>query len=401
MASKQHITLPAGFTAAGVRCGVKQADTEDLAVIACDRDASAAVVLTTNQVVGAPVLWCRQMLPDGRGKARGMVINAGCSNVCTGKAGLKDARAMAARTAKGIGAETEQILVASTGVIGQRLPMDKIRAGIDDACASLDTDKDAAVARAILTTDLQPKSAVEQVTVGGKQATVAGICKGSGMIAPSLATMIGVITTDVAITPAALHKALVSAADETFNAVTVDTDTSTSDTVAVLASGAAGNKPLTARSKDFLAFVRALREVCKSLAWQIAADGEGATRVIEVRVRNARSRDEAKIAAKSVADSPLVKTAAHGCDPNWGRIVMALGKSAARVDPDRLGVKLAGVTVFSRGMGRRFDPDELTRKMTTDVLTIECDLGVGTGEYTALTCDLTREYIAINADYHT
>jgi glutamate N-acetyltransferase/amino-acid N-acetyltransferase len=401
MGSKQHITLPGGFTAAGVRCGLKQADTEDLAVIACDRDASAAIVLTSNQVVGAPVLWCRQLLPDGRGKARGMVINAGCSNVCTGKQGLKDARSMAARTAKGVGCDTEQILVASTGIIGQRLPMQKIRAGIDDACSQLGNEHDQAVARAILTTDLNTKSAMEQVTVGGKKATIAGICKGSGMIAPSLATMIGAITTDVAITPAALHKALISAIDETFNAVTVDTDTSTSDTVAVLASGAAGNKPLTTRSEDFLAFVRALGEVCNSLAWQIAADGEGATRVIEVRVRNARSRDEAKLAAKSVADSPLVKTAAHGCDPNWGRIVMALGKSAAEVDPDRLGVKLAGVTVFSKGTGRRFDPDELTKKMTTDVLTIECDLGLGTGEYTALTCDLTREYIAINADYHT
>jgi glutamate N-acetyltransferase/amino-acid N-acetyltransferase len=401
MPTHQHITLPGGFTAAGVRCGLKQADTEDLAVIACDRDASAAVALTTNQVVGAPVLWCRQLLPDGRGKVRGMVINAGCSNVCTGKQGLKDARRMAARTAKGIGADADQILVASTGIIGQRLPMQKIRAGIEDACSRLDNEQDEAVARAILTTDLKTKSAFEQVTVGGKKATVAGVCKGSGMIAPSLATMIGAITTDVAITPAALHKALLSAVDDTFNAVTVDTDTSTSDTVAVLASGEAGNKPLTARSEDFLAFVRALREVCNSLAWQIAADGEGATRVIEVRVRNAGSREEAKLAARSVADSPLVKTAVHGCDPNWGRIVMALGKSAAEVDPDRLRVKLAGVTVFSKGTGRRFDPDELTKKMTTDVLTIECDLGLGTGEYTALTCDLTREYIAINADYHT
>ncbi|MFP4054237.1 MAG: bifunctional glutamate N-acetyltransferase/amino-acid acetyltransferase ArgJ [Phycisphaerae bacterium] len=397
----RHITLPDGFEAAGVRCGIKQAEVEDLAIIASRRDASAAMVLTTNQIVGAPILWNRSVFPRGYGKARAIVINAGCSNVCTGQRGLKDARTMASLTGRGIGAKTEQVLVASTGIIGQPLPMGKIRAGIAQAADQLGGEDDAAVARAILTTDTRPKSAMAKVDIEGKQVTVAGICKGSGMIAPSMATMIAVLTTDAAVSPSALHRALTRVTEHSFNAVTIDSDTSTSDTVAAFASGAAGNKSLTTRSAGFEPFVRALGDVCSSLAWQLAADGEGANRVIEVRVRGARNPKEAKLAAKAVADSPLVKTAVHGQDPNWGRIAMALGKSAAKVDAERLKIRIAGSTVFTRGTGRKFDAEKLSKRMGADVVTIEADLGLGDGQYTALTCDLSREYITINADYHT
>ena len=399
--SVRHITLPDGFTAAGVACGLKQSRAEDLALIAAAGDATAAIVTTSNQVVGAGVLWCRRVLPRGYGKLRGIVINSGCSNVCTGKAGLKDAEAMAAQTAKLLGAATRKILVASTGVIGERLNMTKIRKGISTAAAELGTRNDSAALRAIMTTDTREKSAVVMTTIGGKHVTVAGIVKGAGMIAPSMATMISVITTDAAVTPPALHKALKAAVAVSFNAVTIDSDQSTSDIVAVLASGCAGNKPITARSPLYGKFAAALGEVCSELARAMAADGEGATKLIEVAVTGARNDADAEIAAKAVADSSLVKCAVNGCDPNWGRIVMALGKSAAKVVSEKLTVKICGVTVFSRGMPRKFSAAALSKKLAADEVNISCNLGLGAGSFTALTCDLSTEYITINADYHT
>jgi glutamate N-acetyltransferase/amino-acid N-acetyltransferase len=221
------------------------------------------------------------------------------------------------------------------------------------------------------------------------------------MIAPSLATMICLITTDAAIGPAALHRALLAACEGTFNAITVDGDTSTSDTVAVFASGAAGNGRLTAATSDYARFASALKAVCGDLARQVVRDGEGATKVIEVRLRGARSRREAELAARSVADSPLFKCAVNGGDPNWGRIASALGKSAAKVDPSRLVIRIGGRTVFARGAGRKFDPSGVERHLRGEAVLVECDLGLGGGEFTALTCDLSRRYVAINADYHT
>ena len=397
----RHITLPAGFTASGVACGVKASGRRDLAIVAAERDAAAAVITTRNQVLGAPVLWCRRILPRGYGKVRGIVVSAGNANVCTGAAGLKDAQAMAAETARRLGTTPGKVLVASTGIIGRRLPMAKIRAGIAAAADGLTTRHDPDVVQAIMTTDTRPKSAVVQTTIAGRKVTIAGIAKGAGMIAPSMATMIGVITTDAAVTPAALHKALTAAAHVSFNAVTVDSDTSTSDTVACLASGLAGNKPVTARSPGYRKFATALAEVCGELARGIAADGEGATKLVEVTVRRARSAAEAETAAKAVANSPLVKCAIHGCDPNWGRIAAALGKSAAKVDPDKLTIRVAGTCVFSRGAGRKFDARKVSRALAAKTVAIVCDLGLGRGAYTALTCDLSREYVTINADYHT
>jgi len=401
MTDQRHITAPAGFTAAGVACGLKASGRPDLAILAAERDASAAILTTTNQVVGAPVLWCRRVLPRGYGRIRGLVINSGCSNVCTGKAGLRDAEAMARAVARRLGCRPYGVLVASTGVIGRRLQMDKIRAGIEQAAGRLGRRGDADVVRAMMTTDLREKSAVVHTALGGKDVTLGGVIKGSGMIAPSLATMICAVTTDAAVAPHALHQALREAAATTLQAVTVDSDTSTSDTVCVLAGGAAGNREVTPRSRGFRTFVEALTELLGKLARALAADGEGATRLIEVRVRGARNADEARAAAMSVANSPLVKCAVHGADPNWGRVVMALGKSAARVDPDKLSVRIGGLSVFASGRPRPFDEAAVADRLRRSEVVIDCDLHLGRGAFTALTCDLSRAYIDINADYRT
>ncbi|MFP4106222.1 MAG: bifunctional glutamate N-acetyltransferase/amino-acid acetyltransferase ArgJ [Phycisphaerae bacterium] len=397
----RHITLPKGFVASAVACGIKQSGKPDLAIIAGEKDVSAAIVTTSNQIVGEPIKYCRNVLPKAAGKIRGIVINAGNSNVCTGKRGYRDAERMAELTARQLNTDPQKVLVASTGIIGHSMPMTNAKAGIEQAAAGLGTENDAVVAQAILTTDLVEKTAVKTLKLGGKEMTIAGIAKGSGMIAPSLATMISVITTDAAVSPAALKRALSDAAGATYNAVTVDSDTSTSDIVAVLASGKAGNKSLTTRSDDFKTFSAALREVCDQLARMIVADGEGATRIVEINITGARSDAEAKLAAKSVADSPLLKCAVHGGDPNWGRIAMALGKSNAKVVADNLRIKIGGTTIFSKGTGRKFDVDKVQQHMSGETVTIDCDLGLGKGSFTALTCDLSREYITINADYHT
>lgn len=400
MASVRHITLAGGFRAAGVACGIKPSGKEDLAIVAAEKDASCAIVTTRNQIIGAPVQWCRRILPRGCGKIRAMVINSGCSNVCTGKKGLADAESMAKRTAGHLDCEPEKVLVASTGVIGRRLPMEKVRDGIDSATSRLGTRADASVVRAIMTTDTREKTAVVQTRIAGKEVTLGGMVKGAGMIAPSMATMIAVITTDAAVSPTALSRALKRAVEPSFNAITIDSDTSTSDTVAVLASGQAGNKSISG-GKELDKFSQALDELCRALAWSVVADGEGASKVVQVEVRGARSDKEAKFAARSVADSPLFKTAIHGQDPNWGRIAMALGKSAAKVNSDSLTIKIGGVTIFSHGTGRKFDLQAVQAHLDEPEIRVQCNLGLGQGAFTAWTCDLSREYIAINADYTT
>jgi glutamate N-acetyltransferase/amino-acid N-acetyltransferase len=399
--SERHITLPEGFTAAGVTAGIKASGKRDLALIAADKPVPTALVTTTNQVVGAPVIWCRRALPRGYGEIRAVVVNSGCSNVCTGDAGLRDAREMAGRVAEKLSCDPQQVLVCSTGVIGQRLPMDLIRKGIDQAALSLGREDDSAVVQAIMTTDTREKSAKITGKLGGKEVTVAGIIKGAGMIAPSLATMLCYVTTDAAVSPAALGKVLTGTIDGTLNAVTIDSDTSTSDTTVLMAGGAAGNKTITGNSAELGKFAELVGKVLESLARQMAADGEGATRLIEIAVSGAKSPDDARLAAKSVADSPLVKCAVHGADPNWGRIVMALGKSPAKVVGEKLTVKIGGTTVFARGMGRRFDASAVAEYLARPEVQIHCDLGLGKGRYTAYTCDLSRQYVTINADYHT
>ncbi|MCK5558207.1 MAG: bifunctional glutamate N-acetyltransferase/amino-acid acetyltransferase ArgJ, partial [Candidatus Hydrogenedentes bacterium] len=401
MARIRHITLPKGFVAGAAACGIKPSGKMDLAIIAAQRDCSAAIVTTSNQIVAAPILYDRRILPRGAGKVRGIVINAGNSNVCTGRKGLRDAETMAGLAAKQLGTVKEKVLVASTGVIGRVLPMAKVRRGVAAAAKNLNRGSDSAVLRAIMTTDTREKSAVVRIRVGGKAVTIAGMVKGSGMIDPSLATMIAVVTTDAAIAPTVLKKALNSSIRETFNAITVDGDQSTSDIVAVMASGAAGDKPIAAGTANFRKFTHAMNELCGVLARKVVADGEGATRVIEISIRGARSDGEAKIAAKAIANSPLVKTAVHGGDPNWGRIAMALGKSPARVVADKLTISIGDQRVFACGVGRKFDAGKVRRHLRGGTVRIDCTLGFGKGSFTALTCDLSGKYITINADYTT
>jgi glutamate N-acetyltransferase/amino-acid N-acetyltransferase len=410
----RHITLPRGFLAGATACGIKPSGKRDLGIIAGQVSLSAAVVTTSNQIIGEPIRWIRSVLPRGYGTVRGVVINSGNSNVCTGQAGFADAETMAGLTAKALDTTAEKILVASTGVIGQPLPMTKVRRGIIQAGGNMGLRNDSAFLQAMMTTDLREKSALVQATIDRRAVTVAGVVKGSGMIAPSLATMIGVITTDAAISPAVLGSMLKQAVRGSFNAVTVDTDQSTSDVVVLLASGQAGGanakiakkmpniKPGTAACKKFR---KALQEVCHELAWQIAADGEGATRVVRVRIGRAGSDADARAAAMSVANSPLVKTAIHGADPNWGRIAMALGKSPAKVQAETLTIKIGSaeklVKVFARGRGCKFDEKTASKLLAGPEVVIDCDLGLGKGKFQALTCDLSREYISINADYTT
>lgn len=401
MSTQQHLTLPAGFRAGAVHCGIKTTGVEDLTILAGEVDCSGAVLTTRNQVVGSPVIYIRRILPKGYGTVRGIVVNSGCSNVCTGKAGVKDAETMAGLVARALGTIREKVLVASTGIIGHRLPMAKVRAGIAGAAARLGRDNDPAALRGIMTTDTREKSAVATARIAGKEITVAGVAKGAGMIAPSMATMISLVTTDAAIAPPVLHKALTAAAGVTFNAITVDSDTSTSDTLACLASGEAGNAAIREGSKDYAAFLAALKTVLGSLARQIIADGEGATKVVEIAVSGARSDEEAEIAAKSVANSPLFKCAVHGGDPNWGRIAAALGKSAAKVVADTLTIAIGGVTIFRGGTGRKFDVKKVEKHLAGKDVRVDCALGLGRGRFTALTCDLSHEYVTINADYHT
>jgi len=265
----------------------------------------------------------------------------------------------------------------------------------------LGTAGDSAALQAIMTTDTREKSGLVTARIGGQKITLAGMVKGSGMIAPSLATMIAVITTDAAITPRSLHKAIAQAVEKTFNAITVDSDTSTSDTVSAFASGLAGNRTLTPGSSPYSIFTKALLELCDKLARAVVADGEGATRVFEVLVRGARSEADARTAAKAVADSPLVKCAVHGADPNWGRIAAALGKSSARIVPEKFRIRIGGLLVFAGGTGRKFDLRRVRRHLHGKHIRIECDLGLARGSYTALGCDLSPQYVTINADYHT
>jgi glutamate N-acetyltransferase/amino-acid N-acetyltransferase len=398
------VTLPRGFRAAAGRCGIKASGKPDLALIVSDQPARIAAVFTTNAVQGEPVIVGRQHVARGLGRA--IVCNAGVANVATGKAGRQHAIDMCRTFARAIDCDPHAVLPASTGVIGQPLPIKKILSGIETLAGQLDRGPkvDQAVAEAILTTDLQAKQAHQRLRLGRTTAHLGAVAKGSGMIAPNMATMLVFITTDAAISRPLLNSALRQAvnADASFNRITVDSDTSTSDTVAILANGQAGN-PLIRRkdSSDYRRFVRALTDLSCDLAYQIIADGEGATRVIRVEVTGAGSADDAHRAARAVADSPLVKTAVHGADPNWGRLAMAVGKAPAKVDPQRLTIRIGRVKVFERGRPARFDVETASAQMQVDPVLLRIDLGLGTGRCAVLTCDLSRQYIAINADYHT
>lgn len=400
-ATGRSLTLPGGFRAAGTTCGLKPSGDPDLALIVSDLPCVSAGVTTQSKCPGATVQVARGHLRRGDGCA--IVCNSGIANVATGKRGGADAVAMTRQVADLLGCRRTQVLPASTGLIGEMLTMDKIGRGIATAAAKLGRGPgaDAQTARAILTTDLVAKTAFRRVRLSGKSVTLAGIAKGSGMIAPNMATMLAFITTDAAVAPAALRAALRQAVGQSFNRVSIDDDTSTSDSVFVLANGAAANRKVTRASG---AFQIALTELCRDLAYQIVADGEGATRVMRIRIKRAKNIADADRVGKAIASSPLVKTAVHGADPNWGRLIMAVGKSGAAVRLAGLSLAIADVAVCRRGMGVELAPPvyrKLVRAMRRKEVQITVDLGLGRAGAEWLGCDLSRQYVAINADYTT
>jgi len=399
MSNNNTITAPAGFRVGSTACGIKESGAPDLGVIVAEATCSAAAVFTRNQFCGAPVTVGKEHVRNGQ--LRAIVVNSGCANVATGQRGISDARTMCARVSASLKADAQDVLPLSTGVIGQFLPMTNIRRGIDTAMASLSNSAAAGrrFARAILTTDTRIKQASQQVRLGRSRITIAGCCKGSGMIAPHMATMLGFLTTDAAVPARTLRPLLRAAVEPTFNRVTVDECESTSDTVALLASGH-GASLTSARSTA--SFASALRDVCDALAYQIVADGEGATRVLEVTVRGARTAKDAHTAARAVAVSPLVKTALHGGDPNWGRIVQALGATSVTFRPEQVTVRLNKTTLFSQGSpARKTDEAQWARIMRRRHVPLTIDLGAGSASDRVLTCDLSRDYVTINADYRT
>jgi glutamate N-acetyltransferase/amino-acid N-acetyltransferase len=393
------ITTPKGFQAAGVHAGIKaKAGALDLALLVSDTPASAAAVFTTNKAQAAPVLVSREHLAHSGGVARAVVVNSGCANACTGETGLLDAQTMATAVARLVGCTADQVLVASTGVIGVALKMDKFRAGLPNAFSALGADQGPQAAQAIMTTDPFPKEAAARVTIGTQEIAIGGMAKGSGMIEPMMATMLGFLTTDAAVPRPMLERALREVVNDTFNAITVDGECSTNDCVMILANGASG---VTIDEASYDVFADALRAVCLRLALGIVRGGEGATKLITVTVTGAASSIDARRAAKAIANSLLVKTAVHGGDPNWGRLIAVAGRAGVEFDLSRAKVTIGPLVLFSDG--RPYDeaaPEAADYLQNTDI-SLGVDLGVGDAMSTVWTCDLSAEYVRINAEYRT
>ena len=393
------VTSARGFRARGVKAGIKKNGNPDVAIVEANAVVSAAGVFTTNKAQAAPVLVSMAHLAATGNRARAVIVNAGCANACTGDQGMADAREMTVLTASALGCQPSEILVTSTGVIGVNLPMDKVRAGIAAAASALSTDGAESATHAIMTTDPFPKScAVAVQTSTGTRFTVGGMCKGSGMIEPRMATMLGFITTDVKIAPAVLHAALVKVTDATFNAITVDGECSTNDCVFILASGESGVEVTSADDADFIG---ALTDVCGFLAREIVRGGEGATKLVTVHVTGAATHNDAWLAVRTICNSPLVKTAIHGGDPNWGRLVAAAGRSGSAFDIATTSVSIGDIQLFVKGVPH----DDLAPKaadalMAKDIA-ITVDLGLGAHDATMWTCDFSAEYVKINAEYRT
>lgn len=392
------VTAARGFRAAGVQAGIKPG-RRDLALIVADAPCTAAGVFTTNRVAAAPVLVSRAHLASGR--ARAVVVNAGCANAATGQAGLDDAKEMARLVGASVGCAAGEVVVASTGVIGVRLPMGEVRAGIAAAAACLSASGGGDAACAILTTDTRPKETVETLTLGGVSCTVGGMAKGSGMIAPRMATMLAFFTADIEVEPKLLRRALAEAVATSFNRITVDGDTSTNDCAVVLTGGASGAPPIQDEGGDFDAFQGALARAATRLAEMLVRDGEGTTRVAEVCVEGARSMEEAVCVARVVAESPLVKTALNGGDPNWGRILAAAGRSGAEIEPERVSIWIGDVHVAEGGAAREYEEELAAAAMREDPVRFRVDLGRGEGEARIWTSDLSHGYVDINAHYRS
>lgn len=395
------VTAPQGFWAAGVASGVKVSGKPDLGLLVCPTGATAAAVFTTNKIVSAAVQVSRECLKSR--KVYGVVVNSGNANACTGKLGLANARRMCELTAGHLGVEPREVLVASTGIIGHQLPMEKVTRGIAAAAPLLSDSQESGLAfcRAIMTTDTKLKKAYRELRIERTAVTIAGTVKGAGMIGPNLATTLLFLTTDAAISKSLLGTALKEAVGDSLNRLTVDGHQSTNDTGILLASGLAGHPPITSPSRPYEQFLKALTELCTDLVHQMALDAEGATRMFQVVVKGAATKAQAVQAARAVADYPLFKCAVHGGDPNWGRIICAVGSSGVQLDPAKVSCKLDDLYVFRNGAPTDFKAKEASRIISQRQFVITVHLGVGRDSGFYYGCDLSAEYVRINADYHT
>ena len=400
MANKT-ITAPKGFLAAGVSCGTKKSGKLDLGLIVCPVGAKAAAVFTTNKIVSAAVQVCKKHVKSPGISA--VVVNSGNANACTGQAGFKNAIKMCAATAKKVKIDPHNVLVASTGIIGEQLEIDNITKGISKASMKLSASAAAGLdfAKAIMTTDTKPKQAVRQIEISSAKVTIAGAVKGAGMIAPNMATTLCFITTDVAISKTLLAKALKAAVGNSLNKLTVDGHQSTNDTALILTSSLAANRPITSQCLRYKKFAKALTDLCDDLTEQMALDAEGATRMFKVVINGAATKTDAAKAARAIADYPLVKCAVRGCDPNWGRIICAVGSCGVKLNPNKLSCKLGDIAVFKNGKPAKFDRKKASKVISKRQHTITVDLGAGSAGDFCYGCDLSKEYVTINADYHT
>lgn len=393
------VTSAKGFLAGATYAGLKTyaEDKLDLAVLLSEAPCTAAGIYTTSTIRSPSITVTQEHV--ARGAVRGLVVNAGIANTCVGVQGLRDAKEMAVLAAGKLGVQPEEILVCSTGVIGVELPMSLIRSGVEKIEVSPNGGHE--LARAMMTTDTRPKEVAVTFEVDGHRAYLGGVTKGSGMIHPNMATMLAFLTTDAAVEPNFLDATLRDVADDSFNMMTVDGDTSTNDTLLVLANGLAQNQPITANSPGAQIFADALREVCIHLAREMARDGEGATRLMIVEVSGARDKVDARKAARTVASSNLVKSALHGADPNWGRLMMALGRSGAAAEESKVDLFVNGVCIMQEGTPVPFHRDAVVAQMRGPEVTFRLDLNLGDGSATAWGCDLTEEYVIINSAYTT
>jgi glutamate N-acetyltransferase/amino-acid N-acetyltransferase len=396
---KAGVTYPQGFKAAGVKVGIKKSGNLDVAVIYTEKEAKVAGVFTQNAVAAAPVFASKKTVATGT--AHAVTANAGCANACTGEQGDKDAAAMQSITAAALGCDPLDIVVASTGIIGVNLPMEKLEAGIKQAVNELSDEGSETAGKAIITTDTYSKSCATEIELGGKQVRFGAIAKGSGMIQPNMATMLCFITTDAAIDQKLLQKALSEITEVSFNMISIDGDMSTNDMVVVLANGEAGNEEIKAEDGDYEKFKAALKEICQGLSRRIAADGEGATKFLTVNVTGVKTFADGKTIAMSVAKSPLVKTAFFGEDPNWGRVICAVGYAGVPMEPEKTVVKFGGIPVYAYGVGAEHDEEALKQVMSQKDIVIDIDMGLGEAEATVWTCDFSYEYVKINGEYHT
>ena len=388
--------LPKGFLASGVRAGIRK-KRPDLGLIVCDGGANAAAVFTQNRFLAAPVVLSKAALKKSGGRVRGVVVNAGCANAVTGREGMEAAKRVRTRAAELLRCDANEIFLASTGVIGVVLPDKKVRESLPDSVTRLSPGGIDAFSHAILTTDVGPKVSQATFILGGKKGRIAGVAKGAGMIHPNMATMLAFVMTDAALSPAALRRELKDAVDGSFNAISVDGDTSTNDTVLLMASGKLGND----EDADLADFRRALAAVCRELAWKIVRDGEGAIRVMELEVTGARSDRDAKLAAHAIATSPLVKTALHGGDPNWGRILAAIGRSGARFSIRKISLTAGPVALVRDGEPVSYREKDAARVFSRERVPLHVDLGAGAGRSVVLSCDFGHDYVSLNADYRS